>query len=134
MQPQEYDFHGFLHSATLVEDKLRRQLSPLGINPRQARVLMAMKHMAPVSQVALADACGITPASMSTMTDRLLAAGYITRSPDAATRRRNAIDLTNEGRAKLDEISKVWDAVDNVLREALGGERAQLGGKPPGHR
>ncbi|MDV7145337.1 MarR family winged helix-turn-helix transcriptional regulator [Tropicimonas sp. TH_r6] len=144
MQPKEHDHHGIAHSARLVEEEQRRLLAPLGIHPRQARVLMAMKHMAPVSQTELAAAVGISPAGMSTMTDRLLAAGFITRRQDPALRRRNVLELTPQGLAKLDAISAVWCAVDDRIRDALGAEDAEtlfrlarrlrraLGGEPPG--
>lgn len=143
MQPKEHNFHGLTHSATLIEDELRRKLAPLGLLPKQARVLMAMHHMAPVSQADLAHAFAITPASMSTMTDRLIANGYITRNPDPATRRRNLLELTKAGHAKLGTISGVWDDVDATIRDILGPEDAQLffdlarrlrnglGGRPP---
>ncbi len=87
---------------------------------------MAMKHMAPVSQAELATVFGITPAGMSTMTDRLLAAGYITRQQDPTLRRRNVLELTPEGWAKLDAISAAWDAVDARIRDALGAEDAEI--------
>lgn len=143
MQPNEHDYHGLTHSATLIEDELRQKLAPLGLLPKQARVLMAMQHLAPVSQADLAKAFGITPASMSTMTDRLIANGYITRNPDPATRRRNQLELTGAGRAKLNTISGVWDDVDATIHDILGPEDAQtffdlarrlrngLGGRPP---
>ncbi len=143
MQPVEHNFHGILHSATLIEEELKQRLAPLGVQPRQARVLVAIKDLAPVSQVSLAQACGITPASMSTMADRLLAAGYISRSQDLETRRRNSIDLTALGYAKLKLISAVWDQLDQDLYQLLGSNdaqalfdlsrklRARLGGAPP---
>jgi DNA-binding MarR family transcriptional regulator len=146
MQSKKHNFHGLTHSAMLVEEELRRQLAPLGIHPRQARVLTAMQHMAPVSQVELAETFDITPASMSTMTDRLLAAGLITRNPDPNARRRNLLELTEVGRAKLDAISAAWDAVDAVIQTALGPDDAKtlfrlarrlrdsLGGTPSGSR
>ncbi len=121
MQVDQHGFHGFLHSADLTERELRRQLTPLGIHPRQARILEAMDRMGRVSQADLATAFGVTPASMSTMTDRLLAAGYITRAIDPATRRqKNILELTDEGRALLAGISEAWVAIDDTIRTILG--------------
>lgn len=144
MQTKEHDLHGILHSAKLVEEILRQEMAPLNIHPRQAHALMAIYHMQPVSQAELAEEFGITSASMSTMTDRLLTAGLITRKTDPMTRRRNLLELTDAGRAKLDLIFAAWRRVDEILRDAMGPDDAQilfnlsrklrdrLGGKAPG--
>lgn len=145
MQADQHDFHGLLHSADLVETILRQKLAPLGIHPRQARVLEAMGRTGPVSQSDLASAFGVTSASMSTMTDRLLAAGYITRAIDPASRRQNVLELTDKGRALLAGISEAWAAVDDTIRAVLGKDSAAfldlarrlrdgLGGTIPGAR
>lgn len=145
MQVDQRDFHGLLHSADLIETVLRQKLAPLGIHPRQARVLEAMGRTGPVSQSDLASAFGVTSASMSTMTDRLLAAGYITRAIDPASRRQNVLALTDKGRALLAGISEVWAAVDDTIRAVLGRDAATffdlarqlrdgLGGTIPGAR
>ncbi|KAA3621230.1 MAG: MarR family transcriptional regulator [Proteobacteria bacterium] len=139
----QHDFHGLLHSAELIESALRQQLATLDILPRQARVLEAMGRTGPVSQTDLAAAFGITSASMSTMTDRLLAAGYITRTIDPASRRKNVLELTDKGQTLLGGIGEAWTAVDNVIRDVLGTDsetffdlarrlRNGLGGTVPG--
>ena len=116
----QHDFHGLLHSAELIETRLRSRLAPLGILPRQARIIEAMARLGPVSQVDLATEFGVTSASMSTMTDRLATAGYITRRVDPDSRRQNIIELTSEGRALLAGIDKAWTSVDDAIREVLG--------------
>ena len=143
MQIDEHHFHGLLHSANLVEAELRRHIAPLGIHARQAQILDTMDRMGPVSQVDLAAAFGVTPASMSTMTDHLLASGYITRAPNPASRRQNVLGLTEKGRTLLDGIAKAWAAVDAKISAALGENAAaffaqaqhlrdNLGGAVPG--
>ncbi|MEP0235866.1 MarR family winged helix-turn-helix transcriptional regulator [Roseibium sp.] len=143
MQVDQIDFHGLLHSANLVETELRKKLAPLGVQPRQALVLEAMSRMGPVSQVELAATFGVSAASMSTMTERLLAAGYLTRSVDPASRRSNILELTDNGRTLLDGIVTAWSEVDAVIKAVLGEDapalfnlarqlRNGLGGKIPG--
>lgn len=143
MQADEHQFHGLLHSADLIETELRRRLAPLGIQPRQARVIEAMGRMGAASQADLASTFGVTAASMSTMTDRLLAAGYITRTTDPASRRQNVLELTDKGYALLASIAEVWTAVDDTIAAVLGEDaptflrmarrlRAGLGGTIPG--
>jgi DNA-binding MarR family transcriptional regulator len=143
MKPDQHEFHGFLHSADLIEADLRARLAPLRILPRQAQVLEAMARMGAVSQAELAMTFGVTPASMSTMTDRLIAAGYITSTVDPTSRRRHVLELTGQGRALVAGILKVWDELDEALATILGSDAAQfflsgrrlragLGGKVPG--
>ena len=124
MQVDQHEFHGLLHSANLIEAELRQKLAPLGIRPRQARVLEAMARMGAVSQSDLTAAFGVTSAAMSTMTDRLLAAGYITRATDPASRRQNVLELTDKGRTLLTGIGEAWSAVDDTIRAVLGADSA----------
>ncbi len=102
-----------------------------------------MERTGPVSQAYLASAFGVTSASMSTMTDRLLAAGYITRAIDPASRRQNVLELTDNGRTLLAGIGGAWSKVDDSIRAVLGRESATffdlarrlrqgLGGTVPG--
>ena len=143
MQPDEHFFHGLLHSGELVEAELRQSLSSLGVQPRQARVLEAMGRIGPVSQTDLASAFGVTSASISTMTDRLLAAGLITRAVHPTSRRQNVLELTEKGRKLLDGIGVAWASVDDKIRAVLGADartffdlgrrlRDGLGGAIPG--
>ncbi|WP_372841612.1 MarR family winged helix-turn-helix transcriptional regulator [Phaeovulum sp.] len=145
MQADEHQFHGLTHSADLVEAMLRRRLAPLGLQHRQAQIIEAMARMGPVSQADLAAEFKITSASMSTMTDRLLAAGFISRARDPASRRQNVLELSDAGRAKLAAIEAVWSEVDIVVNDLLGEDagtffalarrlRDGLGGNVPGVR
>ena len=145
MRTDQHDFHGVLHSANLIETVLRRQLAPIGISQSQARVLEAMGRMGAVCQSDLASEFGITPASMSTMADRLLTARYITRTVDPASRRQNVLELTDSGRTLVAGICEAWTAVDETMRAALGKDAAPffelarrlregLGGTIPGSR
>ena len=134
-----------LHSADLVEERLRIQLSPLGITPRQARIIEALDRMGSCSQVRLAREFNVSPASMSTMTTRLIAAGFILRRPDDRELRSNVLSLTESGRSLLSGVFDAWRAVDDLIEGAIGADEAHvlsgiarslrdaLGGHPPGH-
>lgn len=124
MPVDEHSFHGLLHGASLVEAELRRHIAPLGIHPRQAQILDVMDRTGPVSQVDLAAEFGVTSASMSTMADRLLTAGYITRVSNPASRRQNVLELTPKGRKLIDGIAAAWTMVDATISGALGKDAA----------
>ena len=136
--------HYLLHSAALIEKCLTTQLQTLGLGPRQARVIGALHRLGPTSQVDLARECDITAASMSTMTSRLISAGYITRETDPLEVRRNTLTLTDLGLSLVDDIKKKWTEVDHIIEKAIGVEdsktlanltrnlRNALGGRAPG--
>lgn len=124
METCKFQLHLLLHSANLVEDELRRRLAAIDVRPRQARILDALSRMEPASQIGIARAFGLTPASMSTMTARLIEAGFITREIDPSEARSNLLRLTDRGRSKLSDIHKIWREVDAVIADKIGGENA----------
>ncbi|MCV3270169.1 MarR family winged helix-turn-helix transcriptional regulator [Roseobacter sinensis] len=138
-----HKLHALLHSADLIEQHLRIELEPLGLRPRQARVLNALGHAGTSSQIELARAFNVSPASMSTMTQRLVEGGYILRSEDPKERRTNTLELTEKGRALLSDVRKAWANVDKIIETAIGKDKAEalaerafelrnaLGGHPP---
>lgn len=145
MRTDRFQLHLLLHSSHLVEDELRRRLALIDVRPRQARVLDALSRMEPVSQINIAREFKLTPSSMSTMTVRLIEAGFITREIDPAEARSNVLRLTESGRSKLSAIHKAWHEVDAVIADKIGAENATtlarlmrslrdgLGGQAPGH-
>jgi MarR family transcriptional regulator for hemolysin len=64
-----------------------------------------------VRQNALADAIGIEGASLVRLLDELQASGLITRAPDPADRRANAVNLTLRGREVVAEVNDALTAL-----------------------
>lgn len=144
MLMKRFSFHLHIHFAHLLEERLRLRLAPLGLHPRQARVLDTLDVMGTASQVQLARELGLTAASMSTMTSRLLAAELIERKVDEQELRSNVLKLSKHGRRLLKKIHGHWQAVDLEISEVIGEEesaslaeqilklRNAFGGKTPG--
>jgi len=136
--------HPLLHVGHLIESRLRDQLKEFGIGPRQARVLSTLDRIGETSQKTLSSEFNITAASMSSMCDRLVDAGFIERHIDPNERRASLIRLTPEGLLKVRNIRMVWDEIDAFIVEKLGQENAEklselsselrdrLGGRIPG--
>ena len=97
-------------------------LLPLGIGPRQARVLDALSRMGEVSQVTLAKEFGITQASMSTMTNRLMASGHVVRRDDPADTRGKLLSLSDGGHAMLERAYQAWNELDQHASDAIGAD------------
>lgn len=138
------NMHLVLHAAALVEERLRQRLSAIGMRPRQARILDALDRMGSASQADLARTFDVKPASMSTMTVRLIEAGLISREADPKEARSNILRLSPHGRGLLSEIHAAWRDVDLVIEGAIGARNATiladlsralrdgLGGRTPG--
>ena len=124
MLAQKFNFHLHLHFAHLLEERLRTRLEPLGIHPRQARILGILGKMGQASQVTLAREFGLTAASMSTMTSRLVAAGLIEKHVDAQEQRSNVLKLTQYGNSLLKQIHQEWEKINRECIEVIGEENA----------
>ncbi|WP_146592073.1 MarR family winged helix-turn-helix transcriptional regulator [Puniceibacterium confluentis] len=137
-------FHALLHSADLLERRLTERLAPLGVRPRQARVLVAIDVIGPTSQTVLAQEFDITKGSMSTMIDRLLALGLVQREKSETDRRGDVVTLSPAGGRMVSDIHRAWQDIDSMIEAMLGSEKQHLlaelsselktalGGKIPG--
>jgi DNA-binding MarR family transcriptional regulator len=120
MQSQSHNFHFLLHSAHLVEERLRKRLAPLGVQPRQARILDAIGHLGETSQIRLAEEMSVTQASMSTMIVRLVELGLITKRVDKAELRSNILSITRRGQKLLESIYQLWAETDREIEATIG--------------
>jgi len=137
-------FHALLHSADLLEKRLTERLAPLGVRPRQARILVAIDVIGPTSQTVLAREFDVTKGSMSTMIDRLLALGLVARRKSRTDKRGDVVTLSQAGRRMVMDIRTAWQDIDSMIEAMLGTEREHLlaelasdlktalGGKIPG--
>ena len=136
--------HPLLHAGHLVEARLRDCLRKVGLRPRQARVLSTLNRMGETHQNTLATEFDITPASMSSMCDRLVTAGLIERQIDPNEKRAFLIRLTPKGESKVQDVHSAWADIDAIIVDAIGQQAAkslaevsgklrdQLGGRIPG--
>ena len=86
----------------LMEDALR----PYGLNDTEFRVLVTL-YTVPDGIGHPGDLCAAaqqTPANMTRITDTLVARGLITRIPSVQDRRRQILELTDEGRALMGQM------------------------------
>jgi DNA-binding MarR family transcriptional regulator len=120
MQSQSRNFHFLLHSAHLVEEKLRKRLVPLDVQPRQARILDAISRTGGTSQIRLAEEMSVTQASMSTMIVRLVELKLITKRVDKAELRSNILCITQRGQKQLGRIYEIWAETDREIEAKIG--------------
>lgn len=91
----------------------------------QLGAMLAINDQGALSLKQLAGILGVSPPSASTMVDRLVDSGMIRRKPSPRDRRSISIDLTDTGRAVVQEFESQFlrSAVD--LIEKLGPEYAE---------
>ena len=89
-----------------------------GVSEAASAPLLWIERLgADVRQNTLADAVGIEGASLVRLLDELQASGLITREPDPADRRANAVNLTDAG---WDIVREVNDALTALRLEVFG--------------
>lgn len=126
MHKKSARIHHLLHSADLIERRLANLLAPLGIRPRQARVLNILDRVGAATQSTLASEMGVTAGSMSTMVKRLCATGLIQRNVDEKDLRSDVLSITTSGKLALGEVRKIWLQMDDDVVGLVGKEKAEL--------
>jgi DNA-binding MarR family transcriptional regulator len=100
---------------------------PFSGSPGQRRILALLRLKSPVSQKELLEVCGIRPASLSELLNKMENAGYITRTKDETDKRAVQVSLTDEGRKAADEWENESSNDDSGLFDCLSSEeKAQL--------
>ncbi|RJE78998.1 MarR family winged helix-turn-helix transcriptional regulator [Paracoccus sp. JM45] len=118
-------FHLLLHSTHLLDEHLRELLKPFDLHPGQARFIHALGRLKEASQRHLASEFNVTPASMSQMTKRLIANGFIQMRHDPKDKRATLLSLSDKGWHLRDQVLEVWQQVDRIICNAIGPENAE---------
>ncbi|MFE5871512.1 MarR family winged helix-turn-helix transcriptional regulator [Streptomyces roseifaciens] len=90
-----------------------------GLRMSHHAVLAAVADSGPVAQADLGRMTGFDPKDMVGILNDLQRAGLVTRTPDPADRRKNAIALTAEGRSCLHRLARLGDEANEALLGAL---------------
>lgn len=102
-------------------------LATEGMRMMHHAVLSAVAETGPVSQAELGRIVGIDPKDMVTVVTDLQRDGLVTRTPDPRDRRKNAVEVSAEGRRVLRRTQKLGDRANDELTAALTpAEREQL--------
>ena len=104
---------------------LERMEKRIGLAP--LRALQSLERLGPSMVTELGDDLDLLSSTASRLSDRLAEAGYITRSVSPTNRRATLLELTDAGRAVLDELvalrveafGEVAALMSNVERAAL---------------
>lgn len=100
------------------------------VSPSDLRALQSLEHLGGAKVTALGDALGVPPSTASRMSDRLTAAGLITREVAPDNRRATWLELTADGRAVLADLARARAAALGRVIEGMtdDGQKALLTG------
>lgn len=121
-------------SPAVLYEKLEQTYRLLGtkvgsrsIGSGQGRYLQLLRSGDGISQTELVPLLGISPSTASEFTDKLLAAGYITRAKDPSDKRRILIYITDSGKEVADSFkSESAAAVQEAFSSLSAEEQATL--------
>ena len=103
------------------------RLEPLGLEQRQAGMLVRLAENDGRSQQAIAELMGINPTRMVFLTDELEKLGLVERRRNPADRRSHALYLTEAGTAMLARVREVTRAHEAAVTAGLtSAERGDL--------
>lgn len=112
--------------------RLRHQRADHGLGFGQLSVLASLDRHGAMTAGTLAAHERVQPPSMTKIVASLLAAGFVTRTPDAQDRRQVVIDVTPTARTLLAEDRARRDRwLDERLRELDPDQRATLAAALP---
>ena len=108
-----------LYAATNALTRLYRPLlAELGLTYPQYLVMLVLWEEKRCTSGHVARRLNLAPNAVTPLIDRLIAAGFVTRTPAEGDRRRYDLDLTRPGAALEDRVGAVQDAV--ACRTAMG--------------
>lgn len=114
-----YEFGALLGAASVLERIAGRELERrCGIRHAVFEVLLKLSDTGPHAMGDLAGELILTSGGMTRIIDRMEDAGLVRREPAPGDRRRQLVELTDAGRAKLDEALRVHA---ETLREHFAG-------------
>lgn len=103
-----HEFGALLSAASALERIAGRELERrCGIRHAVFEVLLKLSGEGPRSMGGLAGELILTSGGMTRIIDRMERAGFVHREPAPGDRRRQLVELTPAGRAKLDEALRV---------------------------
>lgn len=108
-----------------VRAHLDAALKPAGVTALQYTALTVLEHRSGLSAAQLARNSFVTAQSMADMVRVLIRKGLISRTPDAADRKRLLIELTPAGRQFLDEVRDQVTALDRRMTGSLNARQRE---------
>jgi DNA-binding MarR family transcriptional regulator len=115
------DVLGYLlkHASLALTASTDAALRPLGVDSKDFGALRVIAHRESASQLQVAQTLGIDRTTMVALLDELERKRIITRHPDPADRRRNVVELTEEGQKVYAAAQVAHRAAEDAFLAAI---------------
>ncbi|MFI7435624.1 MarR family transcriptional regulator [Micromonospora haikouensis] len=90
-------------------------LEHLGIDSKDFGTLRVLAHGEPASQLQVARKLSVDRTTMVAVLDELERKGIVVRRPDPADRRRNIVELTDQGQRAFDAAQAAYQDAENAF-------------------
>lgn len=116
-----HDLLGYLlkHASSQLIAQVDAALEGLGIDSKDFGTLRVLAHREPASQLRVAQELGIDRTTMVAILDVLERKGIVVRRPDPADRRRNIVELTDQGLRTFDAAQTAYQQAENAFLAAV---------------
>ena len=104
----------FLHDGR----KLYKELG-LDIEPNWYIIFKILKQEKKLSVTEIAEKVQMAHPSIITLTDNMIAGGYVKTRPGRVDGRVRMLELTRKAKIRLPELEKMWDAAEVALEQAF---------------
>ena len=108
-----------------VVTEFNESLLAFGLRPADFSVLILVANNTGLKQSDVAEALGIQRANFVAIIDGLEDKGLLQRRRSETDRRVHFMEMTEEGRFVMDDISHIWREHEDKLIDRLGGEKAR---------
>lgn len=108
-----------------VVSNFNESLLAFGLRPADFSVLIVVANNTGLKQSDVAEALGIQRANFVAIIDGLEEKGLVHRRRSDSDRRVHYMEMTDEGRIVVEEITKIWRDHEAKLINRLGGENAR---------
>jgi DNA-binding MarR family transcriptional regulator len=119
---------GFLLSqlGALASDLWAAEIRELGITPSEGAVLRIIARSPGITQRALAERHGTTQSRVVAIVDRLEEAGLATRARSTTDRRKQQLELTQQGAETMLLLRQAAERQESAITEGLADEQAAV--------
>lgn len=104
---------------------VEKRVCSLGIHPSQHHFLMYISEHTACTQSSIAEAMGVSAATVAVSLKKLESGGYIERKSSPGDGRSNRLELTSKGTDVVEQSKLLFDEVDREMFETFTKEEQQ---------
>lgn len=105
--------------ATRIRTLAAAELAEYDLTVIHGAVLRAIAHNEPCTHAFVAAECDLERSNLTPQLERLTNRGYVRRVQSDGDRRVYLLELTDEGKAIMPDINRIWNAIAHELTDGI---------------